>query len=67
MKIKTLPALKPGALCQLVNVAEKSANGMIVRVVSGDGKAVTCTSATWPEIVLFVPLQCLRPIAGGLT
>jgi hypothetical protein len=62
-----MPRLRAGTLCELINLREQDANGLLVEVVSSNAESVTCRSRRWPEALLFIPPQCLRPVQGELT
>lgn len=68
MNVKRTPAvlaprLRSGAVCQVVNLGEE-ANGLLVEVVASSDETVTCKRREWPEVFLFIPPQCLRPVTG---
>jgi hypothetical protein len=39
-------------------------NGLLVEVVAGSAETITCERREWPGVLLFIPRQCLRPVAG---
>lgn len=57
------PFIPRGALCRLVNLREKEAEGLLVEVVSINSKTATCRFRRWPEALLFVPRNCLQPVS----